>query len=191
VSGRTKSELFNGDTTPKPLMKINGDKTILDCQYELLYKYNIPIHFVLGYMADKIALYLVEKDYDVSIVMDRTWDEEYSLPRMIRGYPEYYRDEHIMIFGDTLFRDDLMEKLIIDDSDVYKCANARKFSSKGAIALVEAVNLNYQIKALDAPIFFKMQELHPDLKITFENRPVWQFDVDNSDELRQARAMKF
>ena len=190
VSGRTKSELFGGDETPKCLMKINGDKTILDYQYEILSKYGIRIIMVTGYKCDDIIRYVRDKNYDIDIIIDVNWEAEYSLPRMIREIPTTFRDDFIMIFGDTLFKDDLMEKLINNDYDVYKCANARKFSYKGAIALVEAVNLNYQIKALDAPIFFKIQELNPDLKIMFnENQPVWQFDVDNRNELNQARGM--
>lgn len=191
ASGRTNPERFGEDALPKCLFDIGNGKTILEYQLELLSKYNIPIDLILGYKSHEVTMFCVRNglfEYNLTTVPDYGWRDEYSLTRMIRNSPEQFSEEFIMIFSDTLFKDDLVQRLINNDYDVYKCVNTRKFSNRGTIALIKAVQENYQIKALDTPIFFKMQEIDPDLNIKFnENDPVWQFDIDNRDELNRAR----
>jgi choline kinase len=188
ASGYTKPEYFyHLSETPKCLITIKGDKTILDYQYEVISQYNLPITMVIGYKGEELMAYCKKKHYNINFVWDETFREEYSNMRLVRDNLEVFKGSAVTIFSDTIFRKPMIDHLLDSPEDILKTYNLHKYTSEGMEAMVDIVVNNLHLEGFNTPMFHLIADKYPDLKLRRTFPQLWQFDVDNMDELNEIR----
>ena len=104
---------------PKPLLKILGDKTILDYQMENLIGCGITdIIITTGPFEDKIKAYL-EKNYP-QICVSYVYNPKYETTNYIYSMwltKEFIDDDIILLHGDLVFDKKLLERLVAENGN--------------------------------------------------------------------------
>jgi len=167
-------------------MVVDGNETILDKQMAVLRDFNLPITMIIGYEGQMIIDHCKEMGYDVDFVWDKNYHKQYSNVRLINDNSSVFVGDILVLFSDTLFNTDAIEWLLLVDADVAKIYNLYKMTGIG-IEAVKDVLRNSNLESLDSQMFFKIEERHPNLKLTRVSPPIWQFDVDRTEELNIAR----
>lgn len=99
---------------PKCLLKI-GKKMIIERQIEALEANGInDISMVIGYHADKIKKAL--KNKNIKFYLNKDYDKTGMLESLFCARKEF-DDDIIIIYGDVVFEDDLLKKLLKDNND--------------------------------------------------------------------------
>jgi hypothetical protein len=191
ASGKPNFQLFSNLSDPKCLITLKSGRTILDVQMDVFSNYPYPVTMILGYEYPKIMKHCEKMGYDIDFKFDSTWEQSHSLTRMIGSMADVFNHEHMLIFSDTLFTNELIDHLLPRNFDIVKCANVRKISKRGAEAMIDTIHKYPEIKDLNAQLFFKIQELHPEITVEHHAPSVWQHDIDNQKELVHARNMNF
>ena len=101
-------------TTPKCLIKI-GSKVIAEYQIEALTSNNITdISIVIGYQAENVKNAL--KNKKIKLYLNKDFDNTGMLESLFCAKEEL-NDDVIMLYGDIVFKEDLIRKLIQDKND--------------------------------------------------------------------------
>ena len=101
-------------TTPKCLIKICS-KVIAEYQIEALTANNITdISIVIGYQAEKIKTAL--KNKKVKLYLNKDYDNTGMLESLFCAKEEL-NDDVTILYGDVIFKEDLIRRLIEDKSD--------------------------------------------------------------------------
>ena len=101
-------------TTPKCLINI-GSKIIAEHQIEALTANNITdISIVIGHQAEKVKTAL--KNKNAKFYENKDYDKTGMLESLFCAKEEL-NDDVIMLYGDVVFREDLIRKIIQDKSD--------------------------------------------------------------------------
>ncbi len=189
VSTNTKSNYFKLDEKPKCLLDIGNGTTILDYQMGFYQKYGFDVHLIVGYKCNDILEYCIDKNYKVESIYDDGWEDEYNFGEFLLKNYEQMRGGCLIIFGDLLFKEDVIEYLLSANSDICRVTNdnAFKFSSAGMEAwkfLIEKYGEEHSW--FSRPTFRKLSEVGVSVETS---PPLWQYDVDNREELNTARMM--
>lgn len=187
ASGITKPEYFKHITTPKCLLPLKDGKTILDLQMKRLGRIDADITIVVGYRGNEVMEYCDEMRYNVNFAWDTGWTERYSLTRLMVELERIFNTDFILLFGDTMFDDDMLEWLVNCTADLGRTTNdnAFRFSRLGAETVIQAFKDHPEFDGLNSPLFFVVED-----RIKVETSPpFWKFDVDRIEELRMARDM--
>lgn len=110
-------------TTPKCLINIGG-KIIAEYQIEALNANNITdISIVIGHQAEKVKNAL--KNKKVKLYLNKDYDKTGMLESLFCAKEEL-NDDIIMLYGDVVFKADLIKKLVQDKSDFCLVADRGK-----------------------------------------------------------------
>jgi len=187
ASGITKPEYFLHIVIPKCLLPLKDEKTILDLQMKRLAKIDADVTIVVGYKGDEVIVYCDKMHYNVNFVWDTGWADRYSLTRLMVDLEHIFNTDFILLFGDTMFDDDMLEWLVNCTADLGRTTNDNvfRFSKLGAETIIQAFKDHPEFDGLNSPLFFAVED-----KIRIEtSSPFWKFDVDRIEELRTARDM--
>ena len=103
-----------GKQIPKCLIKI-GKKTIIEYQIEALKLNNISdISIVIGYHADKVKEAL--KNKNIKFYLNKDYKETGMLESLFCAKEEL-NDDAIILYGDVVFKADLIKRLLEDKND--------------------------------------------------------------------------
>lgn len=103
-----------GKSIPKCLIQI-GEKTIIEYQIEALQSNNIDdISVVVGYYADKVKEIL--KNKDVKFYLNKNYGKTGMLESLFCAKEEL-NDDLILLYGDVIFKADLIKKLLENKDD--------------------------------------------------------------------------
>jgi len=188
VSTGTKPGYFKSDEKPKCLFNIGGGTTILDYQMGMYDKHGLDVYLVVGYKRIEMFEHCARKHYNVHMVYDDGWEQEYDFGKfLIRNYDEM-KNGCLIVFGDLLFKEDVMEYLMSATADVCRVTNdnAFRFSPDGIKAWKYLIENHHEYNWFSRPTFRKLTELGVSVETS---PPLWQYDVDNRMELNTARSM--
>ena len=187
AAGITKKEYFKIYDAPKCIIPLKDDRTSLDLQMERLSKYNFPVTIIVGYKGNEVIDFCKRRGYDVEFAWDNNYDKEYSVTRILKEMKHLFEGNIIILYADTLFREDLLEKLLSCNADICKSSNTFKMTTKGMAAIIDILE-HKDFEGLNSPLFFGVQEEYPDITVN-KTITAWQFDIDRIEELVTARAM--
>ena len=123
-----------GKQIPKCLIKI-GKKTIVEYQIEALKSNNInDISIVVGYKADEVKEFL--KSENIKFYFNENYDKTGLLESIFCAKDEF-NDDIILLYGDIIFKADLIKKLLEDKNDFCLVADREKEIVHEAEAIFE------------------------------------------------------
>jgi len=188
VSTKTKPGYFKFGEKPKWLFDIGKGVTILDYQMGLYNKYGLDVWLVVGYKRIETLEHCARKHYEVQLVYDDEWEKEYNFGEfLLRNYDDM-KGGCLIVFGDLLFKEEVLDYLMSADADVCRVTNdnAFRFSSAGIDAWKYLIENYDEYNWFSSQTFRKLEELGVSVEIS---PPLWQYDVDNRMELNTARSM--
>jgi len=188
VSTGTKPGYFKLNEKPKCLLDIGNGTTILDYQMSLYNKYGFDVCLVVGYKNSDILNHCVNKQYNVTAIYDEGWNHEYDFGEFLISNYDKMKGGCLIIFGDLLFKEDVLEYLMSAPFDVCRVTNdnAFKFSSAGIDAWKYLIENYEEYNWFSTRTFRRLSELGISVEMS---PPLWQYDVDRREELNTARAM--
>ena len=190
-SGYLKEPYFKKWRGPKCLLPIKDDgTTILDYQMDMYNKFGLEVVLVCGYGTKEIIEHIRKKKYTVKIIMDKTFMEDYSIPRTLKEIEGEINmiPEFLMIHGDLIFKDDLLEYLTTCTGYDICRANrqnmAFRFTNVGFLKMMWELRNGY-FEGLNSPLWRELED-----KVTFAPSPViWMYDVDRDEEWNTMKRM--
>jgi choline kinase len=119
-AGRGKRLKGLTEHLPKPLVKVKG-KALLEYVLEAFIDSGIKekdIVLVTGYQRQKIAKFLHEKRFFVNMVENPDWEHTNMVHSFYKGIESLPEEDVIVSYGDIIYGQSLIEKLIKDQGDI-------------------------------------------------------------------------